>query len=270
MNRNLLLGTKAIAVFGAVLCLANTVYGAEGDARAQKIMEDVFRQDTHHDITMKANFQVFDNQGNSAKKEFIFRRMGSPGNTKTEVVFTGPKEIRGVALLSVDQQGFPERQFVYTPATQRVRDVVPRDRSARFIGTDFTFEDIGEPVLESFFYRVIGDAEKLDGHKTYKIEAVPADASRSQYKVIYYWVAQDVPVVLFEELYDAQGQKVRVLHATDVKHEGGIWGARHTEMRTVTDGTRTVLTIDSVKFDTKPDAVLFTPQGLAGALGTGK
>jgi hypothetical protein len=31
-----------------------------------------------------------------------------------------------------------------------------------------------------------------------------------------------------------------------------------------------VITIDSVKFDSKPDAVLFTPQGLAGALGTGK
>ena len=110
----------------------------------------------------------------------------------------------------------------------------------------------------------------MDGHKTYKVEATPVDSSRSQYKYIYYWVAQDVPVILFAEMYDAQGQKVRVLHATDLKKEGGIWGARHTEMRTVQDGTRTVLTIDSVKFNTKPDEKLFTPEGLAGALGAGK
>ena len=72
---------------------------------------------------MKASFQVFDNQGHSAKKDFIFRRIGSPGDSKDEVVFTGPKEIRGVALLSMDQQG-AERQYVYTPATERVRSVV--------------------------------------------------------------------------------------------------------------------------------------------------
>ena len=84
------------------------------------------------------------------------------------------------------------------------------------------------------------------------------------------WVAQDVPVILFAEMYDAQGQKVRVLHATDLKHESGIWGARHTEMRTVADGTRTVLTIDSVKFNTKPDEKLFTSgRGLSEA-GTAK
>src|ERR1019366_717485 len=176
-------------------------------------------------ITMKANFQVYDSQGHNAKKEFIFRRIGSPGNSKAEVVFTAPKEIHGVALLSVTQPGVAERQYVYTPATDRVRSVVPQERSARFIGTDFTFEDIGERVLDDFSYRLIGDAEAMDGHKTYKVEATPVDASNSQYKFIYYWVAQDVPVILFAEMYDAQGRKVRVLPATQLKREGGIWGA---------------------------------------------
>ncbi len=256
----------------AVLALGFVANGFAADATpsAQKVMEDVFRQDTAHDVTMKASFEVFDNQGHSAKKEFIFRRLGVPGDSKMEVVFTAPKEIRGVALLEVTQPGAQELEYVYTPATDRVRSVVPQERSARFIGTDFTFEDIGERALGDFTYRMIGSGEVIDGHKTYKVEATPVDASRSQYKYLYEWVAQDVPVILFAEMYDAQGRKVRVLHATDLKREGGIWGARHTEMRTVQDGTRTVLTIDSVKFNTKPDEKMFTPQGLAGALGTGK
>ena len=232
---------------------------------AQKIMENVYRQDTSHDITMKANFQVYDNQGHNAKKEFILRRIGSPGDSKTEVVFTGPKEVRGVALLSINQPGIQERQYVYTPATQRVRSVIPQERSARFIGTDFTYEDIGERVLSEYTYRTLLENEVIDGHKCTKVEATPVDASRSQYKVVYLWVAKDVPVIVFAEMYDAQGQKVRVMHATDLKHEGGVWGARHTEMRTVADGTRTVLTIDSVKFNTKPDEKLFTPDGLKDA-----
>jgi outer membrane lipoprotein-sorting protein len=249
----------------AFLSLSARGFAAEAAPSAQKIVEDVYRQDTSHDITMKANFQVYDNQGHNTKKEFILRRLGSPGDSKAEVVFTNPKEIRGVVLLSINQPGISERQYVYTPATQRVRSVVPQERSARFIGTDFTYEDIGERVLSEYTYRTLGDNEVIDGHKCFKVEATPVDASRSQYKVVYIWVAKDVPVILFAEMYDAQGQKVRVLHATDLKREGGIWGARRTEMRTVADGTRTVLTIDSVKFNTKPDEKLFTPEGLGKA-----
>ena len=251
-----------------LVILAVAIVAAEQAPDARKVMEDVYRQDTSHDITMKANFQVFDKQGQSAKKDFVFRRIGSPGDSKTLVVFTSPKEIHGVALLSINQHGVADRQYIYTPATQRVRSVVPQERSTRFIGTDFTFEDIGERVLDDFSYRLIAANETIDGHKSYKVEATPVDQSRSQYKFIYYWVAQDVPVILYAEFYDAQGREVRVLHASAIKRVNGIWGARHTEMRTLQDGTRTVLTIDDVKFNTKPDEKLFTPQGLAAAGGS--
>jgi hypothetical protein len=102
------------------------------------------------------------------------------------------------------------------------------------------------------------------------VASTPVDASRSQYKYVYYWVAKDAPVILHAEFYDAQGREVRVLHASDLKREMGIWGARHTEMRTVQDGTRTVLNIDEVKFNTKLDEKLFTPEGLAEARGSVK
>jgi hypothetical protein len=233
---------------------------------AHKIMEDVYSQDKIHNLTMKADFKVFDKQGQSTKKEFTYMRMGAPGESKTLVAFTAPKEIRGVVLLSIIQHGAAASEYMYIPATQRVRSVVQQEQSARFLGTDFTFEDIRERVLDDFSYKVIGDAESLDGHKAYKVEAIPTGQGMSQYKYIYFWVAQDVPVILFAEFYDAQGNKARLLHATQLKRENGVWGARHTEMRTVADGTRTVLTINGAKFNTKPDEKLFTPQGMASVL----
>jgi hypothetical protein len=139
---------------------------------------------------------------------------------------------------------------------------VPRERSARFIGTDFTFEDIEERVLDDFTYRLIGEAETIEGHKTWKVEATPVDSSRSQYKYIYYWVAQDVPVILHAEMYDAQGKQVRVLHASQIKRVSGISGARRTEMASVLTRTRTALVIDDAKFNLTLDEKLFTPEGL--------
>jgi outer membrane lipoprotein-sorting protein len=256
----------------AVLAMQARAFAAGPDART--IMENVYRQGAAQDISMRASFQIFDKQGQSVKKEFNLKRVGAPGDSKTLVVFTAPKEIRGVALLSINQKGVNgganEKQYMYIPAQQRTRSVATQERTARFLGTDFTFEDIGERVLDDFSYKLLGDAEVIDGHKTYKVEATPVDASRSQYKSIYFWVARDAPVILFAEFYGAQGQKVRVLHATDIKRENGAWGARNTEMATVADGTRTVLHIDEVKFNTKPDETLFTPDGLTGALGPDK
>jgi hypothetical protein len=264
-------GRTTRGILAALLCVA--VFGltvpaiAQENVDARAIMKRVFEQDTNHDLTMKANFQIYDRQGQSAKKEFTYMRIGAPGESRTLVAFTAPKEIRGVVLLSINKSRETASQYIYTPATQRVRSVAPQERSARFIGTDFTFEDISQHVLGDFTYALIDSSEKIDGNKTCKIEATPVDAGRSQYKYIYYWVAQDRPVILFAEFYDAEGKKVRTLHATDLKQEHGVWGARHTEMRTVADGTRTVLTIDSVKFNTKPDEKLFTSDGMADVLG---
>ena len=66
----------------------------------------------------------------------------------------------------------------------------------------------------------------MDGRKTYKIEGRPVDASRSQYQYIYYWVAQDAPVVLFEQMFGVASAPIRTLHASDIRHTNGIWGAR--------------------------------------------
>jgi Outer membrane lipoprotein-sorting protein len=255
----------AVVCLCAAVFLQSGAFAADPSANAREIMDDVYRQDTSHDITMSANFQIHDAQGHTAKKDFTYRRLGSPGDSKTLVVFTAPKEIRGVALLSINQRGVSDRQYMYIPATQRVRSVASQERSARFIGTDFTFEDIGERILDDFTYRLLGDTETMEGHATYKVEARPVDASRSQYKYIYYWVAQDAPVILHAEMYDAQSREVRVLHASQLKRVNGIWGARHTEMTTVKDGTKTVLSINEVKFNTNLNEKLFTPQGLAAA-----
>jgi hypothetical protein len=252
---------RQAAVFSAIVCFAGVAgFGASPDAR--KIMQDVYLQDTSRGTSMRASFEVFDKEGKHTKKEFTYRRIGSPGDSKTLVVFTAPEEIRGVALLSINRQGVSDRQYMYVPATERVRTVVPRERSARFIGTDFTFEDIEERVLDDFTYRLIGAVETIEGHKTWKVEATPVDPSRSQYKYIYYWVAQDVPVILHAEMYDAQGKEVRVLHASQIKQVSGISGARRTEMASVLTGTRTVLVIDDAKFNLTMDEKLFTPEGL--------
>jgi hypothetical protein len=144
-----------------------------------------------------------------------------------------------------------------------VRSIAPRERSEPFAGSDFTYEDIAERVLDDFTYKMLSDGEVMQGHKTYKIEATPVAPDRSQYKYAYFWVGQDVPVILAAEMYDQSGKKIREFHASGLKKVNGITGARHLEMISPLEGTHTVLTIDDAQFNTGLDEKLFTPEALA-------
>jgi outer membrane lipoprotein-sorting protein len=261
MNRRL--STTVVAC--AILILPFAVYGAS-DVDAHKVIAGVYEQQASYDTAMRAVFDIFDKDGHKTTKKFMLYRIGSPGDSKTLVRFTDPAEIRGVALLSYNHKGENDRQWLYIPATQRSRSVAARELSEKFAGTDFTYEDVEERSVDDFNYTVISDTESIDGRKTYKIEAKPVDAGRSQYKYVYYWVAQDVPVILHAEMYGADGKVVREMHASGLKKASGTWGARHVEMRTVEAKTRTVLTIDEAKFNQHLDEKLFTPDGLEAAV----
>ena len=250
-----------VMVTSAILfCLTATPAFSDIDAR--KILEGVYEQDTSRDTSMKAVFEIFDRDGHKTTKKFVLFRLGSPGDSKTLVRFTDPAEIRGVTLLSYNHKGDTDRQWLYIPATQRTRSVTPRERSERFAGTDFTYEDVEERVLDDFYYRLLSENETIDGYKTYKVEAKPVDEGWSQYGHIYYWVGQTVPVILHAEMYDRDGKLVRELHASALKKVSGIWGARHVEMQSVAEKTRTVLTVDEAKFNQHLDEKLFTADSL--------
>jgi hypothetical protein len=254
------------ALLAACLCVAIAALSISLRAQsldAREIMRQVYSQTASQSVQTRASFEVFDREGHSTKKQFDFKQLNTSAGNKALAVFTAPAEIRGVALLSIQQPGQPSLQYMYTPATQRVRSVAAQERSSRFIGTDFSYEEIGEHSVDDFNYRLLSDQEKIDGRKAYKIEARPVDSSRSQYQYIYYWVAQDAPVILFAQMYNAQGVATRLLHATDIRRDKGVWGARRTEVSTPAESTRTVLFIEDAKFNQPLDEAMFTPQGLA-------
>jgi hypothetical protein len=264
LPRNFSYRTMSVVAL-AVLTLGSQAPAASAQTDPKKIMDGVYQQDTSHDSTLKAVFEIYDQAGKKRQKKVTVQRIGAPGNSKILVRFTDPPEVKGVALLSINRRGEKDRQWLYIPATKRARPVAPRDRSEKFAATDFTYEDLADRTTDDYTYQLLNDSEVVDGHKTYKIAATPRDQASSQYKFVYYWVAQDVPVILNAELYDLTGKKIRILHATNIKKANNIYGTRHVEMTTVADGTRTVLTIDSAAFNKALNESLFTPESLEAA-----
>ncbi len=229
---------------------------------ARKIIEGVYKQDTSRDTTWRAIIDVMDNKGTIRRKKFLLRRIGSPGNNKTLVRFTDPAELRGVGLLSINQGGLADRQWMYTPAIRRARRIAAQERRQQFFGTDFTNEDMGERVLDDFTYKLLSQGEVIEGRKTYKIESRPVSPDKSQYGYIYLWVPQDTPYIVLAEMYDKQGQKLRILKAGALEKISGIWVAKYIEMSSPPKGTKTILIIEKLHFNSGLKEDLFTQEAL--------
>jgi hypothetical protein len=243
-----------------IVLFAALLVKAQSDPR--KIMEAVYTQDTSRDTTWRGKMDVIDKKGTVRSKKFLMRKIGGLGNSKTIARFTDPPEVRGVGLLSINEGGATDRQWLYTPAIQRVRRIAAQERRQRFIGADFTNEDMAERVLDDFTYKLIGEGEVVDGRKTWKIEARPVSPDKSQYAYIYLWVPQDVPYTVLAEMYDKQGQKQRIMKASNLEKISGIWVARRVEMSTPADNTKTILTLEDVRFNTGLKEDMFTQQAL--------
>ena len=71
--------------------------------------------------------------------------------------FTAPAEVKGVALLVVNHPDRASDQWMWTPGIERDRRIALQDRSTRFFGTDFSFEDMEERDVDQSDYTLLGD-----------------------------------------------------------------------------------------------------------------
>ncbi len=204
--------------------------------------------------------QVFNPKGKIADKSWVFTRLGSHGNSKAIIRFTSPADVKGVALLVLNHPDRASDQWMWTPAIARDRRIALQDRSARFFGTDFSFEDLEERDVDQYDYRMLGD-DTVDGAACWKIEARPKQSKSSQYSLSRVWIRKDNYAFALVE-NEARGQLARRLKYQDLRNVQGIWTALRLEMTDVRRNSRTVLTLNKLEYNASLRDEDFTLQAL--------
>jgi outer membrane lipoprotein-sorting protein len=227
---------------------------------ARQIVEEAQRRTDAQSQRYEGLLQVFDSKGKISDKRWTLQRLGSHGNSKMVLRFTAPAEVKGVALLVVNHPDRASDQWMWTPAIERDRRIALQDRSTRFFGTDFSFEDLEERDVNQYSYSLAGE-ETIDGHTTWKIESVPTQAKSSQYTRSIVWVRKDDYAFARIENY-TRDQLVRRLNYSDIQNVQGIWTARQLEMTDLRRGSRTRLTLDKLQYNVPMKEEDFTLQAL--------
>src|SRR5712672_2525733 len=138
----------------------------------------------------EGTLEVIGSSNKVSLKRWIYERIGSFGESKSILRFTAPPEVKGVALLIVNHPDRASDQWMWTPAIERDRRIALQDRSTRFFGTDFSFEDLEERDVDQYEYSLAGD-DVVDGAACWKIQSTPKQTKSSQYTRSVVWVRKD-------------------------------------------------------------------------------
>jgi len=243
----------------ALLVVAGLV-GPLGAQDARQIVAEAQRRTEADSQHYEGTLRVIDSKGKVSDKRWTYDRVGSHGASKAVLRFTEPAEVKGVALLIVNHPDRSADQWMWTPAIQRERRIALQDRSTRFFGTDFSFEDLEERDVDQFAYRLLGD-ETVDGAACWRIESRPTGRKSSQYTRSVLWIRKDDYAFERVENY-VDDQLVRRLNYDRIEEVQGIWTGRRMEMTDLRRNSRTVLALDKLQYDVPMRDEDFTVQAL--------
>ena len=257
MKRNFVMAaivaTTAVWISGS----PSSIFAADD---AQAIVDEAQKRATTKSERYVGLLQSFSADGNKSEKRWVFERIGAHGQSKSIIRFTEPPEVMGVALLIVNHPDRASDQWMWTPALQRDRRIALQDRSTRFFGTDFSFEDLEERVADHYTHTLL-DEEPIDGVATWKIEAVAKASRSSQYTRQILWIRKDNYVTVRMDSY-VKDEVARRLQSSRISSVEGIWTAHEMVMNDLARGSRTRLLLEKIQYNLPLKESDFTVQAL--------
>lgn len=230
-------------------------------------------------FTAKANLVSKRGDGSTKEKAFtIWRKLKADGvhfNLLTR--FLTPAEVKGEAILFLENDKGENDILLYLPAYQKVRRVERAQQSSSFMGSDFSYSDITTPHVDDYVHVLKGEepcpaaarAETAPGKPAicYKVEAKPATDSireRTGYGRIISWVRKDNFMLVQNENYDLGDALLKTSVLSDIERmPSGKWFTKTIAVTTKKDGASTTLKFSDVKTDLPLEDALFTQSSLA-------
>lgn len=99
-------------------------------------------------------------------------------------IFLNPKDVKGTKMLTWSHKNEDDNQWLYLPSLKRVKKISSRNKSSSFMGSEFSYEDLGSQEIEKYKFNFLKDGKSSTGEDVYIIERVPVDNSGYSKQVV--------------------------------------------------------------------------------------
>ena len=176
------------------------------------------------------------------------------GLEKRLVRFMEPADVRGTAMLIVDNRNSADEMWIYLPALKKTRRIVSSEKGKSFMSSEFTNADMSRPNLDDFTYTLLGE-ETINGKICWKVEALTKSRemeSEYGFKRRVSYIEKSTYLIQKSELYDRTDKLNKVMTLGDYrKQSNGLYFSYQMEMKNVQSNRRSEMKVKSFQLGSK-------------------
>lgn len=252
MNKfvHILAGTLLLANVGVLAFAQNTPDGLE-------IMTKVFERPQPDDMEGSLTMTL-ENSAGATRIRSLRQYQAQFGFMEKKILFfTAPADVRDTSFMNwtSSDPSTPDEQWIYLPALRRVRRISTEKKNDSFMGSDFTYEDLGERHPQLDEHEITG-TETIDGKTVYVVKSVLA--GNSAYGSTISWVAKDIWIGLRREFHDHAGKLIKTLEINEYREIEGIWTITRMTMTNADTGHKTIMELSNLHLNTGMEEKLFS------------
>ena len=220
------------------------------------------RQKGFGNFTASLTMILRNKRGQESQRELRLKVIEAEGDgDRTLFVFDRPRDVRGTAFLVHAHKDEPDEQWLYLPALKRVKRISSSKQSGSFMGSEFSYEDLGAVEVEKFAHRYLRDEACGDLQCTV-LERIPLSED-SGYSRQLVWLDREELRTVQIYFFDRRDEHLKTMVVEDYeKYLDRFWRDGTITMTNHLAGKSTVLNWLDYEFGTDLDLGDFTRTAL--------
>jgi outer membrane lipoprotein-sorting protein len=192
---------------------------------------EIAKQVDHHDrgwqdMSAKLTMTLYNRNGDKSVRYMRINTMEVQNDgDKSLTVFDQPRDIKGTAFLVFSHVLRSDYQWLYLPQLRRVKRISSVNKSGRFMGSEFAYEDLSSFEVGKYRYKYQRD-EKLGDLDTYVVDMYPR-YKYSGYTRLQVWIDKEHYRFIKQVFYDRKNSPLKTLTYDNYQlYLGHYWRAK--------------------------------------------
>ena len=162
------------------------------------------RQKGFGNFTASLAMVLRNKRGQESRREIRLKVIEAEGDgDRSMFVFDRPRDVKGTAFLVHAHKTESDEQWLYLPALKRVKRISSSNQSGSFMGSEFSYEDMGATEVEKYTHRFLRDEPCGDLECTVS-ERIPVGRN-SGYSRQLVWLDRDELRTMQIQYFDRRG-----------------------------------------------------------------
>ncbi|MBN2280758.1 MAG: outer membrane lipoprotein-sorting protein [Candidatus Marinimicrobia bacterium] len=244
-------------IFIAAFLLPLAIFGQE-TISGLEIIQKVYNRPTGEDQEGTLTMTLINSRGDQRVRE-IKQYIKDFGKEEKKIMFfIAPADVRNTSFMnwSYDEEGRDDDQWIYLPALKRVKRISSDSKSDYFMGSDFTYDDLGDRHPSEDTHKLLRE-EEIDGQPCYVVESIPKEEDYMYSRTVT-WIIKNKWIGLKKEFYDEDGEHLKTLSVKEYEKIKEYWIITNSQMQNVQKEHTTDMKLADLKIDTGIPDTWFT------------